>query len=73
MLDDFREDAETAAFLDELEDEFVVEEQTISSGRFLGMTPFQRLVIAVMLLFWVSIMGIFLLMISGRIVLPLGF
>ena len=69
MLDDLRDDA---VFLEE-EDQLDYKDEYASSGaqtKFLGMTPEQRLVIAVMILLMVCIMGSFFLLITGSVTLP---
>ena len=48
MLDDFLKDDETTSFLDELE-ESPKSELALESRGFLGMTPFQRFLISIML------------------------
>ena len=66
MLDDLREDA---VFLED-EDPLDYKNDHASSGaqsKFLGMTPEQRFVIAVMILMMVCIMGSFFLLITGSV------
>jgi hypothetical protein len=66
MLDDLRDDA---VFLEE-EDQFEEKDEKTSAGaqtNFLGMTPEQRFVIAVMILLMVCIMGSFFLLITGSV------
>jgi hypothetical protein len=69
MLDDFREQAKTSVFQEEedpnLEPASPVEKQ------FLGMTPLQRFLIAVMVLLIISILGVFFLLVTGKVMLPL--
>jgi hypothetical protein len=73
MLDDFREEADSFDFLEEEKEE----EAPVSSyrktspapqKRFLGMTPIQRFVIAVLLMLMLIIMGTFFLLITEKIV-----
>lgn len=67
MLDEFREQASAAPFF---EDE---EEKPIPAVRpryFLGMTPVQRFVIAILLLLIICLLGVFALVVTGRVVLP---
>lgn len=67
MLDDFREQASTSPFFEE------VEEKPKPAPRpryFLGMAPAQRFVIALMLLLIVCILGSFALLVTNKIVLP---
>lgn len=42
-----------------------------SSGKFLGMTPQQRFILAVILMITVCLLGSMCLLITGRFVLPL--
>ncbi len=81
MFDNLREDASNSAFDSTpfYEDEAQFEEvkpvkkaaprrRTASSnGRFLGMTPLQRLILAVMLFFAVCSLGSMCLLIAGKI------
>ena len=70
MLDDFREQADVDPFEDEEETptyDYLEEEQT----HFLGMTPFQRFVVAVMLLFATCILSTFCLLVTEKVILPL--
>ena len=39
----------------------------VETSHFLGMAPQQRFLLAVMLLMWISIMGVFCLLVSGRV------
>jgi hypothetical protein len=75
MLDNFRDQANVSPFLDEEEEEenITAEEEKsrrIPQKRFLGMTPAQRFVIAVMLLMMMCILGAFFLLLTERIALP---
>lgn len=68
MFDDLREQANTP-FFEEVEkepEEVIVETQQ----QFLGMTPFQRFVIALMLFIIVLLIGSFALLIMGRVIPP---
>ena len=71
MLDDLRDDA---GYLDEDDSsDYEYQEAPPVAGaqtQFLGMTPQQRFVIAVMLLMMVCILGAFFLLITGSIALP---
>lgn len=67
MLDDLRQQAS----LTYGEEAPTIEKKRKSSGkRFLGMTPVQRLVVAIMLFFITGLIGILGLLVTGRIVLP---
>lgn len=68
MLDEFREQASTSPF----EEEEAFEEVPLSrpASRFLGMTPVQRLVIALLLLLTTCVTGALALLASGKVLLP---
>ena len=71
MLDDFREQAEADPYEEEEEVQsydYMEEERT----HFLGMTPFQRFVIAVMLLLATCILSTFCLLVTEKVILPLN-
>ncbi len=69
MLDDLRDQADNAVFLEE-DDLFDVEQGSIGQTLFLGMTPVQRLIISVMLLMMVCILSTFCLLVTEKIALP---
>lgn len=74
MLDDLRERASESDFFADEEPAFEYKENespAASQELFLGMTPLQRFVIAVMVLIMVCIMGAFLLLVTGKIFLPM--
>jgi hypothetical protein len=67
MLDDLRQQASEVPF-DEGEDVFSTEvPERPHQPSFLGMTPAQRFVIALMLLMMVCIIGSFFLLVTGRV------
>ena len=71
MLDDLRDDADFVEEDDQLGYEY--QNASAASGAqtgFLGMTPEQRFVIAVMFLLMVCILGAFFLLITGSVTLP---
>jgi hypothetical protein len=68
MLDDFREQASTSPFFED--ESFEEVELERPKKRFLGMTPAQRFVIALMLLMMTCLIGALLLVITERVVLP---
>jgi len=75
MLDDLRERASESDFYSEEETSFDYNQEPKSKGTlklFLGMTPVQRLVIAVMILMMVCVMGTFFLLVTEKIYLPFG-
>ena len=69
MFDNLREQANEKPFYEE-EAQFQSAEATpsnsISSGRFLGMTPMQRFIISVMLMMMVCTIGAMFLLITGK-------
>jgi hypothetical protein len=67
MFDELRQQATEGELEEPESDEF---EGTIppQGNYFLGMTPQQRFLLAVMFAVWVCIMGAFCLLISGRVV-----
>lgn len=74
MLDDLRERASESDYFAEEEPAFEYKENespAASQSLFLGMTPIQRFVIAVMALMMVCIMGTFFLLVTGKIYLPM--
>lgn len=72
MLDDFLREDDANSFLDEIEETPKLELPEEPEVGFLGMTPFQRFVIAIMFFFMVVIIGVFCLLITGSIGVPLG-
>lgn len=68
MLDEFREDADTSMIFEYEESESL---ETPKKRRpFLGMTPVQRFVIALMLLVIACVLSSFCLIVTEKIVLP---
>lgn len=68
MLDDFRQQASVSPFL---EDDEPVQPPTPAEGHYLlGLSPLQRFIIALLLLFFTCLLGGFLLLITERVVLP---
>jgi len=65
MIEDLRKQANEAP---EQREESDKGRNRSSGSHFLGMTPFQRFVIAVMLLITTSLIGVFVLMVMGKIV-----
>ena len=71
MFDDLREDAD---FIED-DDRLVQKNRHASAAAgsqtgFLGMTPQQRFVLAVMILLMVCILGSFFLLVTGSVALP---
>ena len=73
MLDDLREQASDSDFFKGEDDGFEYSDAKTSrktTRNFLGMTPIQRFVIAVMILLMVCVMGSFFLLVTEKIYLP---
>lgn len=71
MLDDLREQADNAAFLDDEDgDIFGYEDESATPTLFLGMTPVQRFVIAVLVMMMTCILSLFCLLVTERVYLP---
>ncbi|MBX3048676.1 MAG: hypothetical protein KIT46_00070 [Anaerolineales bacterium] len=70
-MDDFAKDEELQNFLREIEEASALELTPEPELGFLGMTPGQRFVIALMFFLMVLIIGAFALLITGAISLPL--
>ena len=68
MLDDFREQASASDFLDEEEAPRL--DETEHPRKFLGMTPAQRFVIALMLLMITCILSTFCLLVTEKVIPP---
>lgn len=68
MFDDLREQASSPYFedVDQEPEEFIIETQS----QFLGMSPFQRFIIAIMLFLIVLLIGSFALLVLGRVMPP---
>ena len=74
MLDDLRERASDSDYFSEEEPAFEYKDEespSQSKQLFLGMTPVQRFVIAVMVLMMVCMMGTFFLLVTEKIYLPM--
>jgi hypothetical protein len=71
MFEDFRKQAEAADFSDEFQEE-ILSAETSHKGhnRFLGLTPIQRFIIAIMLMFMITILGTLFLLVTEKIVFP---
>jgi len=70
MLDDFREQANEAALFEE--EDLFDELPPPPARHFLGMTPAQRFVVALMLLTITLILSTFCLLVTEKVVLPFG-
>ena len=69
MLDDFRQQADSSLF--EEETPSYDELPPVTKRELLGMSPSQRFVIALLLLFLVVLLSAFCLLVTGKVVLPL--
>ena len=73
MLDDLRKNASDNDFFDDVDDDLDYGYKSRTSSRpnrFLGMTPIQRLVIAVLILLMACVMGSFLLLVTEKVYFP---
>ena len=69
MFDDLRQQAEQGSFEpEEEEDAFAALERPAPRRQFLGMLPWQRFFIALMLLLMTCILGTLFLLVTGKIV-----
>lgn len=71
MLDDFREQADASTFFDDLEEEETTTRRgasPLSRYIFLGMTPSQRFVIALLLLITACLFSALCLLVTGKVV-----
>ena len=72
MIDELRGNDDGMDFLEEEEqDPFAFEEEEVAEQTLLlGMTPIQRFVIAVMILFMICLLSSFCLLVTEKITLP---
>jgi hypothetical protein len=72
MIDDFRGEADDSEFFEEeKKDQYSMKGSPVGHERyFLGMTPAQRFVIAVMLLMMACILSAFCLLVTEKIIPP---
>ncbi|MFZ0531831.1 MAG: hypothetical protein WAM09_01525 [Anaerolineales bacterium] len=71
MFEDFRKQIEDASFTDEDQTEKSPVENPFSEQRFfLGLTPVQRFIVALMLLMMTIILGVLFLLVTSKIVPP---
>lgn len=73
MFDDLRKKASDEDFFGDIEDDSESEYKANAKAGpalFLGMTPVQRLVIAVMVLLMACVMGSFLLLVTEKVYFP---
>lgn len=67
MVDDLRRSASDD--LDDIFDEGNSKKKRRKSGGFLGMSAFERMILSILLFMLITVMGVLLLIVSGRIVL----
>lgn len=67
-LEELREQASSSEFLEEAPE--VIQTEIYHERRFLGLTAFQRFIIAMMLFMITCMISSFVLLITGRVVLP---
>lgn len=74
MLDDFREDANASPYFEDETEEYYEElGPPARRNNVLGMTPAQRLVIAIMLMIMTCVVGGLMLLVFERVVPPAFF
>ncbi len=66
MFDDLRKEATEGEIAEEESDE-VEDTVHVQGNYFLGMTPQQRFLLAVMIAIWICIMGAFCLLATGKV------
>ena len=69
MLDDFRSQADTPFFNEDNQPENL-DYETETRREFLGMSPFQRFVIAILLLLITVLLSSFCLLVTGKVTFP---
>jgi hypothetical protein len=70
MFDDFRKQIDDSSFFNE-DNEEPQSELLKKEHNFLGMTPVQRFIVALMLLLMTIILGVLFLLVTSRISLPI--
>ena len=72
MLDDFLKEEDASSFLNEIDETSKLELSPEPETGFMGMTPTQRFILALMFFFMVLIIGTFFLLVTGVIAIPVG-
>ena len=72
MLDDFLKEEDASSFLNEIDETPKLELSPEPETGFMGMTPTQRFILALMFFFMVLIIGTFFLLVTGVIAIPVG-
>jgi hypothetical protein len=67
MFDELRQQATEGDDIEEPESDEVEGTTSAQGNYFLGMTPQQRFLLAVMFAMWICIMGVFCLLASGKV------
>jgi len=70
MFEDFRKQIDDASFKDEDEQEEPQLERTHQEHHFIGITPPQRFIVAILLLMMTFILGVLFLLVTAKIVPP---
>ena len=70
MFEEFRKQAEEAAFPDEDQEGTQADSAVDDDGRFLGLTAPQRFLVAFMLLVMTILLGALLLLVTSKVALP---
>jgi hypothetical protein len=71
MFEDFRKQIDNDSFPEPVQGENQSPQATAADhGNFLGMTPVQRFIVALMLLMMTIVLGILFLMVTSKIALP---
>lgn len=68
MLEDFRQQAKTSPFFEE--EDSTQGKKEPEKNYFLGLSPAQRFLVALLLLFMTCLVGTFLLLVTDKVVLP---
>ncbi len=66
MFEDLRQQANEGDF-DQSENDEVEDTVPVQGNYFLGMTPQQRFLLAIMFVIWICIMGAFCLLATGKV------
>lgn len=70
MFEDFRKLMDDDSFRDEVQQEKELAQSSHQERYFLGMTPVQRFILAILLLMMVIVLGVLFLLVTSKIVPP---
>lgn len=70
MFEDFRKLMDADSFRDEVQQEKELAQSSHQQRYFLGMTPVQRFILAILLLMMVIVLGVLFLLVTSKIVPP---